>query len=211
MGILFSLFIMGKSKHVNVKSTENANKVEEKLNYEELVAENIRLRNILGIKEKESYFSRFAVGNVLSLRPHVFPVEIVISKGAAQGIREGMSVVSMDLSLVGRVSEVQKNTSKVVTVFNTMSRVSVIVDSTNEVGIMEGGSVPYCLLKYISRESKIKKGDSVQTSGYSDFHPKGIKVGEIVEVVKAQDSLFFDIHIKPYSCVSQMEEVLIGE
>ncbi len=202
---------MGKSYLNNIKSIEKSSYVEKKLNYEELIAENIRLRNILDIKEKNRYFSRFVVSNIVSVKPPVFPVEIVINKGLTEGIREGMCVVSKDLFLIGRVSEVNKNTANVVTIFNSTSKISIIVDSTKEVGIMEGGSIPYCILKYISYESKIRIGDRIFTSGYSDFYPKGIEVGEVVKISKAGDSLFLSVYVKPYSCLSYIDEVMVGE
>jgi len=211
LGIFFSLLITGKSYLKNAKSVEERSLLEEELNYRELISENIRLRDILGIKQKDGYFSKFAISGVISVNPHVFPAELLINKGSQHGLKEGMPVVSKDLFLVGRVLDVRRASSKVITVFNPQSKISVIVDSTKEVGIMEGGSIPYCSLKYISHESGIKKGDKIITSGYSDFYPKGIEVGEAVKISRAQDSLFLNIHVKPYSGFSYIDEVLVGE
>lgn len=211
LGIFFSLLIMGREYIRKVDSIENDSYVEKQINYEELVAENIRLRDILDIKQKDRYFSRFAISGIISVNPHVFPVELVINKGWQDGIKEGMSVVSKDFALVGRVFDVSQRTSHVITVFNPKSRISVFADSTKEIGIMEGGSIPYCSLKYINYDSRLEVGDKIITSGYSDFYPKGIDVGEVAKIAKAKDSLFLNIYIKPFSGFSYMDEVLVGE
>ncbi|MCK9265968.1 rod shape-determining protein MreC [bacterium] len=211
MCLFFSILLTGRSYVNKIKSIEKEGFVKEKINYGELIAENARLREILNIKKKETYFSSFAVGGVTSVNPYVFPAEIFVNKGSDDGIREGMCAVSKELFLVGRVTDVKKNSSKITTIFNSSSKVSVIVETTEEIGIMEGGTVPLCPLKFISNESKIKKKDRILTSGYSDFFPKGLIVGEVVTVTKVPDSLFFHIQVKPYTCVSRMDEVLIGE
>lgn len=181
------------------------------VNYKELVAENIRLKEILDIKKDISSFKRIVVGQVISIKPYIFPVEISINKGSEDGVRENMTVLSKDMSLIGRVIEVNKNTSLVMTVFNKQSKISVIVDSTREIGILEGGNIPLLSVKYISSDSQVQKGDTVVTSGYSDFYPKGIRVGRITKIEKNPDTLFLKIYVKPFSCVSGLEEVIIGE
>ena len=211
LAVSFSLLIMGKASRKSAGEIRSGRQVEKRINYDELVAENMRLRKILGLKEKGKYSSRFRIGNVVSVRPHVFPVEMVINKGSADGIREGMAVLSKDLCLVGRISGVSQKTSRIITIFNTVSKISVMVDSTGEVGIMEGGTIPHCILKYISRESKVKVGDTIVTSGYSKFFPRGTRVGEVVNISPATDSLFLNIHVKPYTGTDEVDEVLIGE
>ncbi|MCM8820654.1 MAG: rod shape-determining protein MreC [Candidatus Omnitrophica bacterium] len=205
-------FVIVKYHSVKIVDVENQYKEEVKIiNYEELIAENLRLKEILGIKKDTSILKKIVVGQVVSIKPVVFPVEIIINKGIDDGVKENMSVLSKDMFLIGRVTKVDRNSSSVMTVFNTRSKVSVITDSTREIGVLEGGSVPVLSLRYIPSDSYVKIGDKVITSGYSDFYPKGIEVGEIIRIEKSSDTLFLKIYVKPFSCVSGLEEVLIGE
>ncbi|MCM8762745.1 MAG: rod shape-determining protein MreC, partial [Candidatus Omnitrophica bacterium] len=133
------------------------------------------------------------------------------NKGIDDGVKENMSVLSKDMFLIGRVTKVDRNTASIMTLFNTKSKISVIIDKTREIGVLEGGSIPLLFLRYIPSDSCVKIGDKVITSGYSDFYPKGIEVGEIIKIEKSHDTLFLKIYVKPFSCVSGLEEVLIGE
>ncbi len=211
-GMFFSLFVINRSYMRELRFVENnGDSEEQKINYEELIAENVRLREILDIKTDKEYLKKFTVAEVISIRPFVFPAELIIDKGMRDGLKEGMPVLSRELFLIGRIVSVRDTTSTVMTIFNTKSKISVIIDSTKEIGILEGGNIPYVFLKYIPADSRIKKGDRVLTSGYSDFYPRGIKVGEIVKIEKSMDSLFLKIAVKPYGCFSCIYEVLAGE
>ncbi|HPP30142.1 MAG TPA: rod shape-determining protein MreC [bacterium] len=197
---------------VKIIGVENRDEEEVKIiNYEELIAENLRLKEILDIKKDTSLLKRIVVGQVISIKPVVFPAEIILNKGLDNGVKENMAVLSKDMFLIGRVAKVDRNSASVMTLFNTKSKISVIIDSTREIGVLEGGGIPFLSLRYIPSDSQVKKGDKVITSGYSDFYPKGIEVGEIIKIEKSPDTLFLKIYVKPFSCVSGLEEVLIGE
>ncbi|MCM8830277.1 MAG: hypothetical protein NC824_04685, partial [Candidatus Omnitrophica bacterium] len=143
-------FVIVKYHSVKIVDVENQYKEEVKIiNYEELIAENLRLKEILGIKKDTSLLKKIVVGQVVSIKPVVFPVEIIINKGIDDGVKENMAVLSKDMFLIGRVTKVDRNSSSVMTVFNTRSKVSVIIDSTREIGVLEGGSIPLLSLRYI--------------------------------------------------------------
>jgi rod shape-determining protein MreC len=212
LGLLLSLLVVNRSHVRESGFIENSGCLtEEKINYEELVAENKRLRKILDIKADRNYLKKFAVAEVVSIKPFVFPAELVIDKGRQDGLKENMAVLSKDLFLIGRILSTRNHSSSVATVFNVKSRVSVVIDNTREIGVLEGGGVPYVSLKYIPADSEAKPGDKILTSGYSDFYPRGIEVGEIVKTDKVRDSLFLKIAVKPYGCFSGIYEVLAGE
>jgi rod shape-determining protein MreC len=212
LGLFFSLLIIENSYVRKLRFVENDEDSEEqKINYEELIAENIRLRKILDIKTDKDYLKKFTVAEVISIRPFVFPAELIIDKGVQDGLKEGMPVLSRDQFLIGRILSTRNSTSTVVTIFNVKSKISVVTESTGEVGILEGGNVPYVSLKYIPSDSVLKKGDKVLTSGYSDFYLRGIEVGEVVRIEKSADSLFLEVYVKPYGCFSGIYEVLAGE
>jgi len=212
LGLFLSLLVINRSYVRELRVIENNGySQEQKINYEELIAENIRLRKILDIKADKNYLRKFTVAEVVSIRPFVFPAELVINKGSQDGLKENMAVLSKDLFLIGKIFSTRKTTSTVVTIFNAKSKISIITDSTREIGILEGGGVPYSSLKYIPADSAVKKGDKILTSGYSDFYPRGIEVGEIVRIEKVRDSLFLKIAVKPYGYFSSIYEVLAGE
>lgn len=180
------------------------------VNYSEIIEENKRLREILNLKQNGS-LSKFVVANVISFRPYLFPAEIVIDKGMEDKIKEGMVAITDHLYLVGKVEKVKNKISYVSTVFNSKTKISAVISSTGEVGVIEGGTTPFLFLKYISRDSKIKIGDEVITSGYSDYFPSGVKIGKVVKIEKQSNSLFLKVFVKPYCMFSYLKEVLIGK
>ncbi len=212
LGLCLSLFVVNKGRMRERGACENVGYTEERgINYEELIAENKRLREILDIKADRNYLKRFAVAEVASIKPFVFPAELVIDKGGKDGLKENMAVLSKDLFLIGRISAAMENSSTVMTIFNAKSRVSVVIDRTREIGVLVGGGVPYVSLKYIPTDSLVQEGDKVLTSGYSGLYPVGIEVGDVVRVEKGRDSLFLEIAVKPHGCFSCIYEVLAGE
>jgi len=180
------------------------------LNYDEIIEENKRLREILNLKEKK-IIPNFKVAEVIGIYPYIFPGEIIINKGEEDGIKKDMIIFTKDLFLVGRVEEVERKYSKVISIFNDKSRISGLITSTREVGIVEGGYPPLLLMKYVSYESKVKIGDEVLTSGISGYYFSGIKIGKVYKIVKEKNSLFLKIWIKPYITSSSFEEVIICE
>jgi len=180
------------------------------LNYEEIIEENRRLREILNLKEKRTILN-FKVAEVVGVKPYVFPGEIIIDKGRKDGIKENMIAITKDLFLVGKVEECKETYSKITTLFNTKTRISVILGSTGEIGIIEGGYTPFLLLKYVPYDSKVRLGEKVYTSGFSEYYFPGVKIGEVVKILKEPNSLYLKLLVKPYILSFSFKEVIIVE
>ncbi len=207
--LFFSLIIEKTS--LNKKSSFNPKiKDQNFLNYEEIIKENERLRKIVNLKEKK-ILSSFNVAEIVGIKPYIYPAEIFINKGREEGITENMVVFTKDLFLVGKIEKIGKSYSQVMTVFNNKTKISVVLSSTREFGIIEGGYAPFILLKYIPYDSKVKIGDEVYTSGLSEYYPSGIKIGRVVKIEREKESLFLKIWVKPYIASYGFEEVIIGK
>ena len=206
---LFSLLI---ERHTLNRKKELFSKSKNQyfLNYDEIIEENKRLREILKLKEKKM-LTNFEVAEVIGVYPYIFPGEIIINKGKEDGIKKNMIVVSKDMFLVGKVEEVRDKYSRVISIFNNKTRISVIVGSTREIGIIEGGYAPFILMKYIPYDSKVKVGDDIFTSGFSEYYFPGIKIGKVYKIIRDKDSLFLKIWVKPYIASFNFEEVIICE
>jgi len=208
--IIFS-FIIKKISFKNSNSKLDIKPKNEKLlNYDEIIQENKRLREFLNLKEKK-ILTNFKVAEVIALNPYIFPAEIFIDKGKKDGICENDIVLTEDIFLIGRVIEVDNSFSKVITIFNKKTRISAIISSTKEIGIVEGGYAPFLLLKYIPYDSKVKIGDEVYTSGFSEYYHSGIKIGKVIKITKNTNSLFLNIYVKPYIISYDFKEVIICE
>ena len=177
----------------------------------EFISETMRLRRILEFIQKEKVLSHPVAAQVVSIKPFVFPGEIILNKGSADGMRENMAVISIDRELIGRVVTVNEHSSVVFTIFHQSSKISVVVQSSREIGIVRSGSTPFLALEYILSESRLSPGDAIVTSGFSEFYPRGLHVGTIAKVRRPKNELLLHAYVKPCSCFAHLEEVIVGE
>lgn len=119
---------------------------------------------------------------------------ITLNKGSNQGIEVDMAVVSSK-GLIGKISEVSANTSKVklLTTENGDASVSIKVelkDGTTTDGILENYSASNNRynIQLFDSNAKIEKGLRVITSGNGGVFPPGILVGSVNTEEEAYDN-----------------------
>lgn len=180
----------------------------EKIFINELLFENRRLHEILELKEKNSSSFR-KVARVIRMESVGWPTSVLLDLGKKQFIKKGMIVLDRNGSLVGRVAKVNENTSLVMTLLHSGSKVSGLIQRTREVGILSGGHPGILELNYLPKESEARRGDVMLTSGLSTLYPKGLPIGKVLKVGKANSSFFLKITVNPATSFSKLEEVLI--
>ncbi|MGR3274204.1 rod shape-determining protein MreC [Acaryochloris marina NIES-2412] len=104
--------------------------------------------------------------------------QLTLSKGQNHGIKVG-SVVFAPGGLVGRVTAVSQNTSRVLLVTDPTSRIGVIVTRSRHMGIFQGQSSTEALITFFDKDPDVKVGDAVVTSSLSRLFPPGLPVGKI--------------------------------
>lgn len=97
-------------------------------NYDSVLADKIRLEEILGRKEESG---QFVLGAIL-VKPNRSPYDtLIIDRGEEHGIREGSLVFALGNVPIGRIAEIYPSTSKV-TLFSTSSvKTEVIIEGQN--------------------------------------------------------------------------------
>ena len=121
---------------------------------------------------------------------------ITIDKGSADGISKDMGVVSGN-GVVGIVYMVSKHYSVVMPVINSHSRVSCSIRGRGYFGYLHwtGGASNIAYVEDIPRHAHFKRGDWVETSGYSSIFPQGVIVGKILEVYNSRDGLSYRLKV----------------
>ena len=148
----------------------------------ELAGENARMRKLLGVDLP-------AVWKFLPARVAAADEEkLLIVAGQADGVEQGMSVVSEAGVLVGRVGRVSAGVSEVVPVAAVKSSVAVRVAGGGAGGIvhMEGQGL---VMGKILQETRIEMGDVVETSGEDGLVP-GVLVARVVEVLEQEGQVY---------------------
>ncbi len=132
---------------------------------------------------------------------------LLLDKGKKDGIQVGMPVVSHE-GLVGRVSDVTSNSSRVQLLLDPNSRVGVLLNESREQGILVGQGSDLCRVQYLSLEAKIQPQEAILTSGIGGVFPKGILVGHVVFIGKESDGLHQYVLARPSTRFQALEEVL---
>lgn len=136
-----------------------------------------------------------------------------INRGSASGIAEDMGVFSSNGGLVGKVVNVGKNFSQVMTLLNVITRMSVQVKRTGSAGMLswDGKTPTELTLNGIPKTDSIRRGDTVLTGNYSLSYPPGKMVGTVTRVLKQDATNFLVLKIKPTANFGSLQQVLIVE
>lgn len=157
------------------------------------------------------YFSRPAVVvyNTVNSQKNY----IQLNRGANQGIKDNMAVVSSDGSVVGVVVNVSPNFSQVMSLLHVQNSVSTSLKKSGETGTAEwdGKDPRYLTLKRIPKTVEVKKGDTVLTSSVSYNFPPGYMVGTVTDVKIDNTSGMYLLKIKTAANFNNLQQVHIIE
>ena len=171
----------------------------------ELGKENERLRKLLDFKKQTPYKTLAARVIAWDLVP--WRKTILIDKGSKEGLKKRMAIVSAE-GLVGRVVEVGPLSARAILLLDPESRVSGIFQESRDLGVAEGDGSTLLRMTHIDRQSAVKVGDRVLSSGLGGVYPKGIPIGTVEMVGTEKESLELFATVRPFVNFSKLEEVL---
>lgn len=119
-------------------------------------------------------------GTVLADSGSPFRQSVLLNVGGRDGIMDGWATMD-GLGLVGRVSGVGKNTSRVILLTDSNSRVPVVIQPSGQRALVAGDNTVAPLLDFIENPSLVRPGDRVVTSGDGDVFPAGLLVGQVAQ------------------------------
>ena len=121
---------------------------------------------------------------------------LVINRGSDDGVAPEMGVVS-GTGVVGIVSAVTPHHALVMSILNSHSSISCRLRGTEYFGYLKwkGGKPLRASMDDVPRHAHIKKGDVVETSGFSSVFPAGIFLGKVAEINNSSDGLAFELEI----------------
>lgn len=123
---------------------------------------------------------------------------ITIDRGRADGVEKDMGV-ACGLGVVGVVYQASDHYAVVIPVLNvTSSRVSCAIRGRGYFGFLQwyGGDPTVAYVEDIPRHARFKRGDWVETSGYSSIFPPGILVGRIENIYNSADGLSYRLKVR---------------
>lgn len=179
----------------------------------ELQQENERLREIANYHENNPQYE-MVTARVIGKNPGYWFDTFTINVGRSDGIEQDMVAITPE-GLVGRVMEVGNNWSKVISIADSRSSVSGMIERTRDNGVVRGSTEAdntlggRCQMYYLPFENDLVPGDKVLTSGLGGVFPKGIVIGEVIEVSRAQGETERTAVIDTAVDFTKLEEVMI--
>lgn len=119
-------------------------------------------------------------GQVIADSGSPFRQSVLLNVGAARdGIKDGWAVTD-GLGLVGRISGVGRNSSRVLLLTDSASRVPVTIQPSGQRALLAGDNSALPVLDFLEAPEEVRPGDRVVSSGDGGVFPAGLLVGNVV-------------------------------
>ncbi|MDX1270052.1 MAG: rod shape-determining protein MreC [Oceanisphaera sp.] len=172
-----------------------------------LEQENQRLRDLLGSPVR--FDTRRMVAEIMAVDTDPFSHQVVIDKGSLVGVFEGQPVLN-EQGVVGQVISVGKTTSRVLLITDTSHGIPVRVARNDIRAIASGsGQLDRLLLHNITRNTDIREGDVLLSSGLAGRFPEGYPVGRVSLVGYEEGQPFADIRVQPFAALDRVRYLLL--
>ena len=135
---------------------------------------------------------------------------LTIDRGRADGVRPDMGVACGN-GIVGIVYMASEHYAIVMPVLNVRSRVSCSVRGRGYFGYLRwyGDDVCTAFVEDIPRHARFRRGDWVETSGYSAIFPPGVLVGRIQQVYNSRDGLSYRLKVRLTTDFGNLRDVFV--
>ena len=177
------------------------------LKLDQLEHENQRLRELLGSPVHKE--SRKMVAELLSVDSDPFSHQVLINKGALDGVYNGQPVIN-DQGVVGQVLHVGSTTSRVLLITDSSHGIPVRVLRNDLRAIASGsGELDKLELRNLPRNTDVQVGDLLVTSGLGGRFPEGYPVATVTRSDYVEGKPFAQVEAKPLVALDRLRYLLL--
>lgn len=172
-----------------------------------LKQENQRLRQLLASPLKAEM--KKMVVEIISVDSDPYSHQVVINRGAKNGIYEGQPVLD-NLGVVGQVLHVGATNSRVLLITDLSHGVPVR-NSRNGVRMVASGSgnIDRLVQNHVPHSIDVKVGDLLVTSGLGGKYPEGYPVATVTVVEQDESRPFARVYSKPVAQIDRLRYLLL--
>ena len=127
----------------------------------------------------------FVTGVVLTDSGSPFRRSVLLNIGERDGLRAGWAAMD-GIGLVGRVAGLGQETSRILLLTDTNSRLPVTIQPSGQTAILTGDNSPVPLIDFLEKPELVRPGDRIVTSGDGGVFPADLLVGQLVEAADGQ-------------------------
>jgi rod shape-determining protein MreC len=174
------------------------------------MAENRRLRRLLGLRDTVQHETVSALVVAKDTTEYFRVWHLTIDAPNAE-VRPNMPVISLD-GAVGTVLRVAGRDADVQLTVDSGFGVDVVVERTGARGFVRGSGdrSKYAVrVEYVPRTDLVEVGDLLVTSGVGCRFPKGIPVARVSKVLRRDFGIYQTVEAEPAVDFSRLEEVLV--
>jgi rod shape-determining protein MreC len=172
-----------------------------------LEAETSRMRELL--QAATSIGQKVRIVEVLSIAQDPYKQQLVINKGADDGVYRGQALVDAH-GVLGQIIEVNPNTAVALLITDANHGIPVEINRTGLQTIALGrGDAQSLSLPFLSSNADVKVGDLIVSSGLGGRFPAGYPVGEIYEIRNSPGEHFAEALAYPTAKLNQGRQALL--
>lgn len=172
-----------------------------------LKQENDRLRSLLASPLRSEI--KKMVAEVISVDSDPYTHQIVINRGASDGVYEGQPLLDA-LGVIGQILHVGQTSSRVILISDISHAVPVRVQR-NGLRLLASGSgkLDRLIHNFVPQSADIKIGDLLVTSGLGGKYPEGYPVAKVSFVSNDESREFVEIYSTPIAQIDRLRYLLL--
>lgn len=180
-----------------------------KLELSEVLATNGRLRGLLGLQQRLAGW-KLTPASIIGRNPNNWFSTVTIDRGTSSGIHTGMAVI-VPQGVVGRVIATSSSSATVMLILDPSSGVGAMDTRSQAAGVLLGQNPITGQLKFqlFSHRANLVPGDAIVTSGFSQYYPKGLLLGQITAVSHVQFGLTEVATVQPSVDFNSLQTVMV--
>lgn len=135
---------------------------------------------------------------------------VIINRGSVDGIMKGFAVVAGEGIMVGKISEVQSNFSKVLLLNDNKSKVAATIQNVDRTtGLVEGQFGLSFSMTNIPQDSPVKIDDLIVTSGLEGQIPKNLLIAKVERIDSVESEIFKTAVLSPIVSLENLSDILV--
>ena len=185
--------------------------------YENTILKNdaAKLEELQELYELDNYYENYPKtgAQIVSLSPSNWYDVFIIDKGSKDGLQKYMPVLAGN-GLVGHISEVFENYSRVTAIVNPDSFVYGEVnrsprDKVGVQGLDDVSNSDLCRITFTTDDVDIAIGDEIVTSALGEIYPPGLRIGTVLKIQEIGDGLNSEAYLEPAVDMKNLNYVLV--
>ncbi len=169
--------------------------------------ENARLRSLLASPLRSNI--QKMVAEVLSVDSDPYTHQVVINRGANDGVYEGQPVLDAQ-GIVGQILHVGQTSSRVILITDISHSVPVRVER-NGLRLLSSGSgrIDRLTHNFVPHSADVQTGDLLVSSGLGGKYPEGYPVATVAFVSQDESREFVSVYSTPIAQIDRLRYLLL--